>query len=94
MLTALAVRLLSLLAMLIADQLFEDYDTSAAFFPHICHSPAASNTLSPSNSGTRAPPDPFQRLVLWDSVFFMDISCNGYSYEQQYAFFPFVPGAF
>ena len=94
MLTALAVRVLSLCLLLVADLLFDDYDTSAAFFPHICQSNSAAvhrGTLGQSSTPQQA--NPFQRLVLWDSVFFMDISCNGYSYEQQYAFFPLLPGA-
>lgn len=79
-LTALAVRGLSLGLVLLAAGCLQDYDTSAE--------------LSPCGAGHRVPraAAPFHRLVVWDSVFFADISCNGYSYEQQYAFFPLLPG--
>lgn len=101
MLVALSVRVLALVLMLLADWLLEDYDTSAEFFPDICTDSAATSRSAGHHSSfggyastvRKLLTAPFQRLVLWDTVFFMDISCNGYSFEQQYAFFPMLPGA-
>ncbi|KAF5834375.1 hypothetical protein DUNSADRAFT_8998 [Dunaliella salina] len=93
MLAALVVRLLVLGFMLLADWALLDYDTSAEFFPHICTLPNTDSSSSSSSNNylRKLFTSPFQRLVLWDSVFFIDISCNGYSFEQQYAFFPLLP---
>ncbi|GIL75979.1 hypothetical protein Vretifemale_5662 [Volvox reticuliferus] len=33
-----------------------------------------------------------QGWLVWDAVFFADIAASGYSFEQYYAFFPFLPG--
>ncbi|GIL75980.1 hypothetical protein Vretifemale_5662 [Volvox reticuliferus] len=32
-----------------------------------------------------------QGWLVWDAVFFADIAASGYSFEQYYAFFPFLP---
>ena len=107
LLAALAIRLLALVVLLLSDWALEDYDTSVEFTSRVCAPGAAgqptpsSHTLSEAtgnNSGTAIPSRtrqllaPFQRLVVWDTVFFLDISWHGYSHEQQYAFFPLFPG--
>ena len=81
---ALVVRTAYLLLMLLADLLLEDYDTSAEYSSRIC-------SLDRANSFSRGA-SAWQQLIVWDSVFFMDLSCHGYRYEQQYAFFPLLPG--
>ncbi|PNG99137.1 hypothetical protein TSOC_015092, partial [Tetrabaena socialis] len=94
-LLALAVRAALLLAATALDALIPDYDTSKHITPY---------DIPPSSYGT-APAAPYGAhgaalqqaqaplagWLVWDSVFFADISARGYVYEQYYAFFPVLP---
>lgn len=73
--------------------ILSDYDSSASLSMHTCM-PAPGNDQH--QYGTSMRPVRAEHgiwdWVVWDSVFFLDIACAGYQYEQQYAFFPLFPG--
>ena len=91
---ALLSRVLYLFLFVAMDALFPDYDTSPGLgidctgaeqlLPLPGGSPGARGgvpLLSPGLEG----------LVVWDSVHFVSIAKCGYEFENQHAFFPFVP---
>jgi hypothetical protein len=83
-LAAAAIAKLAALCLLLGfGVLLPDYDTSASLSYRIC-----------SASSSNGPRDSFwwRAAIVWDSVFMTDIACNGYSFDQQYAFFPLLPG--
>jgi phosphatidylinositol glycan class V len=80
---AALVKLLALCLLLGFGLLLSDYDTSASLSYRICR--ARSSTPLRNSFWWRA-------TIVWDSVFMTDIACNGYSFDQQYAFFPLLPG--
>ncbi|KAJ9526814.1 hypothetical protein QJQ45_017443, partial [Haematococcus lacustris] len=70
-----AIRLFALSALLLAS-LLPDYDTSSQHLHEAC-----------GLTGDKW----LWRVLTWDSVFYTDLACNGYQFEQQYAFFPLLP---
>eukprot|EP00210_Caulerpa_lentillifera_P000142 g137.t1 len=61
------------------DVVFPDYDSSAAL------------VLDCSGVPLDGPDQWGDRVVVWDSVFFMRVAQCGYEYEQYHAFFPALP---
>ncbi len=77
---ALAAQAAKVALLVAAGRGLPDYDTSAS---------SSGWATCPGSDPTA----PGWGLVVWDSVHFARIACRGYEYEQQYAFFPLLPGA-
>lgn len=109
LLLACAAQTCKLALLLLAGALLPDYDTSASLRPFSCfpesaqqvsqqgsRSPSTQHAADSTGRAGHALPhwsQPAWSLVVWDSVFYADIACGGYRFEQQYAFFPLLPGA-
>jgi phosphatidylinositol glycan class V len=78
LLRALAVRLLSLAACILADMLLPDHIPSGVELFEVQYSSATSRALL----------QPFTR---WDALHFLKIASEGYQLEHQLAFFPLFP---
>lgn len=86
---ALVTRVAVLAAATMLDAWLPDYDSSSPLNHRTCF-----DSYSIVLSNTYAPAEPcgwHKRLVVWDSVFFMQIAKCGYEYEQFHAFFPLLP---
>ena len=86
---ALATRVAVLAAATTLDAWLPDYDSSSPLTHRTC-----SDNSFITLDYTHAPAEPrgwHKRLVVWDSVFFMQIAKCGYEYEQFHAFFPLLP---
>ena len=86
---ALAARVAVLVAATLLDAWLPDYDSSSLHPHRTC-----ADSRYSENTKTYAPPEPrswHKRLVVWDSVFFVQIAKCGYEYEQFHAFFPLLP---
>ena len=86
---ALAIRVAVLAAATLLDAWLPDYDSSSPLAYRTC-----SDRYVLKSDDTHALAEPrgwHKRLVVWDSVFFMQIAKCGYEYEQFHAFFPLLP---
>lgn len=83
-LLAATARCCVVLATVILDWAFVDYDTSNSLLMHDdCDSFEQETSRKGSWMG--------QSLIVWDSVFFYRIFWCGYEYEHYHAFFPGLP---
>eukprot|EP00798_Chlamydomonas_sp_ICE-L_P007367 gene7368-491_t len=101
-LLALLWKLLLLLLTPAVDFLFCDYDSSSTLDIKLASQADVCDSLAndfqcpipgvavPASLGA-APPRALKSLMVWDSVFMMDIASHGYQYEHYYAFFPLLP---
>lgn len=98
LLLATCIRLLHVGVLYVSSHTLQDYDTSAPLGARACvaHAVNATPPIAPPGQtldhSNLTQQSWTWRLVVWDSVFYTDIACNGYRYEQQYAFFPLLPG--
>ena len=96
---ALLSRVATLALMVSFDLAVDDYDTSSSLPPPAAadHDRACAGTLSGgggrwlSQSLECAVCPHVEGLVVWDSVYFVQIALEGYEYEQSRAFFPGLP---
>ncbi|CAG9460593.1 unnamed protein product [Pedinophyceae sp. YPF-701] len=88
-LVASASRLAILALMLLAGWLVSEYDDSAPL-PHEC---PGSELHDPVVADRWPVADVLEKALVWDSVHMAHAARCGYSYENQYAFFPLLPWA-
>lgn len=82
------------LALLLSSAvLLPDYDSSAPLGqPHACLGQEHTCGTNQAQTDQQRHLQAWDRLLVWDSVYYSHIACHGHDIEQLYAFFPLMPG--
>ncbi|KAM7473297.1 hypothetical protein LguiB_020540 [Lonicera macranthoides] len=93
--SAIASRLPVIALIILWRNFLSPYDTSASLNPNNCTSSSSSSNGSSSHgTNIRFPhiSSAIEESIVWDGVYFVQTAeCEGYEYEQSYAFLPLLP---